>query len=197
MAYTIKYHYTSNTGKCRRVNQDNFLCVGRYLEHSNNGSEKIETGIAYSSEAPNFAVFDGMGGEERGEMAAYISAKELSEFEFGKDVKNDLIAFCKKANFEICRFTEEKGLTSMGTTAAVLKFTKSKIYLCNIGDSKIFYLSDGVLSQLSYDHIGLAAFGRKPPLSQRVEKSFRSTVNTQVFFSALQGAEQMRYAKSG
>lgn len=129
---------------------------------------KIECGSANSSTAPVFAVFDGMGGEERGEMAAYIATKELCGFRFGKNIKSDLICFCKQVNRRICQYADENELSSMGTTAALLKFAKDRIYLCNIGDSKIFRFSKGNLQQLSFDHVCSSASPEKPPLSQNL-----------------------------
>lgn len=168
MAYVINYHYVSHIGKHRKENQDNLLCNGQYLDCRNVGTVQIEQGSQISSKAPIFGVFDGMGGEECGEMASYIAAKELSEFVFDKNVKKGFDDFCKHANAMVCQHIAENNLVSMGTTAAILKFTKDKIYLCNIGDSKIFQLSDGSLKQISYDHVCISAFGKKPPLSQNI-----------------------------
>ena len=49
----------------------------------------------------------------------------------------------------------------------MLAFTGSGITLCNIGNSKVFRFCGGVLEQISKDHVAVAAFGVKPPLSQR------------------------------
>lgn len=168
MSYVIKYYYTSHIGKCRKVNQDNLYCNGNYLNYDNRGTDGILEGVLSPSSQAVFAVFDGMGGEECGEMAAYLAAKELSDFRFEKDAKQDFAIFCKCANTKICNYTDEHKLTSMGTTAAILKFAKHQIGLCNVGDSKIFQFSEGKLQQISYDHVGISAFGRKPPLSQNL-----------------------------
>ena len=56
----------------------------------------------------------------------------------------------------------------MGTTAAILAFTGNGVTLCNIGDSKIFRFCDGELEQISKDHVTVAAYGVKPPLSQNL-----------------------------
>jgi protein phosphatase len=56
----------------------------------------------------------------------------------------------------------------MGTTAAILLFSEKKIILCNIGDSKVFRISNRRIKQLSVDHIAAAAYGVKPPLSQHL-----------------------------
>ncbi|MCD8324017.1 MAG: serine/threonine-protein phosphatase [Clostridiales bacterium] len=113
-------------------------------------------------------VFDGMGGEECGEVAAWLAAKESSEVVIGDDPTEELSVLCRKANYEICRYAEQNGVLSMGTTAALLAFGKREIGLCNIGDSRIFRLRGSDLKQLSVDHVAVAAYGRKPPLSQNL-----------------------------
>ena len=164
----IRYFYTSHVGKCRKANQDNFFCNGHFLPSDNRGTDGICSGKVSAELGPVFAVFDGMGGEECGEMAAYLASKTMSEFSFGADMAEDLTAFCKQANEEICRCTRSHAITSMGTTAAILRFTPEKASLCNVGDSKIFLYTRDALTQLSYDHVGISVAGRKPPLTQNL-----------------------------
>jgi protein phosphatase len=56
----------------------------------------------------------------------------------------------------------------MGTTAAMLLFSKHNITLCNIGDSRIFRISENEMFQVSMDHVSIAPFGKKPFLSQNL-----------------------------
>ncbi len=164
----IEYFYTSNIGKCRKTNQDNFFCNGEMMDYKNEGTGKICSGNAFCEEEPVFCVFDGMGGEECGEMAAYLAAEEMKNSDFSDGMENGFRSFCRNANLKICQKTEELEITSMGTTAAIIRFAKEESGLCNIGDSKIFLLSDGELSQISFDHVGISAFGKKPPLLQNL-----------------------------
>ena len=164
----IRYFYTSHVGKCRKANQDNFYCNGAYMPSENSGTEGILTGKVKPEENPVFAVFDGMGGEECGEMAAFLATKTMAEHCFKEDMAADLLKFCKQANEAICAHTRTHTITSMGTTAAILRFTPQKAGLCDVGDSKIYLYADGKLSQLSYDHVGISVGGRKPPLTQNL-----------------------------
>lgn len=168
MSYKINYYCASKIGNCRRTNQDNFICDRVYLDCYNMGTEKTICGTFDSKNTSVFGVFDGMGGEEQGEMAAYIAAKKLADFVFDKEPEQGFVEYSRLANKEICTYIEQHSLTSMGTTSAILSFSKAKIYLCNIGDSKIFRFSDGVLRQISYDHVSVSAYGTKPPLSQNL-----------------------------
>jgi len=169
MAYQVEYFCVSHKGKCRKINQDNFICNGEYLHYKNEGTSKILHGEIRIKDISVFGVFDGMGGEECGEMAAYLAAKRMYSYEFGKrDPESELLSYCRTANNDICHFTKEQNLTSMGTTAAILLFDRKKIYLCNIGDSKVFCLSKGRMQQISYDHVSRVSFGQKPSLIQNL-----------------------------
>lgn len=168
MAYKATYFCISHIGKCRKVNQDNFICNGEFMHHQNKGTEKVLKGEVEVTSMPLFGIFDGMGGEECGEMAAYLAAEEASLLKPDGEPESMLSAYCQRANQSICKYTKEQKLTSMGTTAAMLWLHKKKIYLCNIGDSKIFQLSKRELQQISFDHVSIAVSGKKPPLTQNL-----------------------------
>ena len=167
MSYSIRYYSVSHIGKCRKNNQDNLFSDGLYLECENEGTVGIVSGTVSSRDEPIFGVFDGMGGEECGEVAAYIAARSFAEFTFEKkDVTEGSLELLSAANRAICAYAKEHGISSMGTTAAALKLTHKRICLSNIGDSKVFVLSRGILTQISEDHTAPTPFGKKPPLSQ-------------------------------
>ena len=166
MRYKIRYWCISHVGKIRETNQDNFICDGAYFKNATDNKELYLRGAKEAEKMPLFGIFDGMGGEAFGEVASFIAAKNATTIRFGKDPLADLDAFCRQANAEICDFAEKQRVNAMGTTAAMLAFSKKGVTLCNIGDSKIFFLSGGLLQQISKDHLAPAAFGKKPPLSQ-------------------------------
>ena len=100
MAYQIEYAYTCHIGKIRNNNEDNFWCCGDSLEAQNQGMSHIRSGYMKQSEYPLLAVFDGMGGESCGEMAAFLAAEACGEhFKTAKDgIRNDPEEFLN----EIC-----------------------------------------------------------------------------------------------
>lgn len=168
MRYNIHFACISHIGKIRSINQDNFICNGTFAETNGNSMECPLCGTKRSDETPVFGIFDGMGGEECGEVASFIAAKLASSFVIGKDIIADLAQFCQKANQEICDYAEANKVSAMGTTAAMLVFAAKEVVLCNIGDSKVFRMCDGMLEQISKDHVSVSAFGVKPPLSQNL-----------------------------
>lgn len=173
MIYRIKYAYTSHMGKIRANNEDNFWCGGEYLPAENQGLGVVKTGEALSSEMPALAVFDGMGGESCGEMAAFLAAEELGRYhaEHKKDMMREPGQFlqeaCREMNEAICRYCHEQKIYSMGTTLAMMQFAQGGMYACNLGDSRIYQSGkNGKLRRVSTDHvIGGTVFG-KAPLTQ-------------------------------
>lgn len=168
LKYNIHYFCNSHIGKCRTINQDNFICDGAYWNTEDDQLRLPLRGTIDNSYHPLFGVFDGMGGEEQGEVAALIAAKCASQLYIGNQSSVDLVEFCKQANQKICEYATKNNIVSMGTTAALLLFSEKDIFLCNIGDSKIFRYSSEELEQISFDHYAVTVHGLKPPLSQNL-----------------------------
>lgn len=172
MAYQIEYAYTCHIGKIRNNNEDNFWCCGDSLEAQNQGMSHIRSGYMKQSEYPLLAVFDGMGGESCGEMAAFLAAEGCGEhFKTAKDgIRNDpeefLNEICESMNQAICDYGRTNKINSMGTTAALLAFAEDAVYSCNLGDSRIYKSDREKFYQISQDHVlGRSLFG-KAPLTQ-------------------------------
>ena len=172
MAYQIEYAYTCHIGKIRNNNEDNFWCCGDSLEAQNQGMSHIRSGYMKQSEYPLLAVFDGMGGESCGEMAAFLAAEACGEhFKTAKDgIRNDpeefLNEICESMNQAICDYGRTNKINSMGTTAALLAFAEDAVYSCNLGDSRIYKSDREKFYQISQDHfLGRSLFG-KAPLTQ-------------------------------
>lgn len=142
MCYDIEFSCISNIGNVRRINQDNFICNNQYIKEGNLQREIKMSGNNNSKRYTLFGIFDGMGGEERGEVASYIAAKEAYHINYQKDSCFTLENYCKEANKKICKYAKENNVFAMGTTAAMLLFYKDEVTLCNIGDSKIFHFTN-------------------------------------------------------
>lgn len=168
MQYKISYWCVSHIGNIRKMNQDNFICDGHFMEVNDENIKFPLSGVRVSKDGSLFGIFDGMGGEECGEIASYIAAKDAADLQIGKDAIAVLSQFCQKANTDICDYANANGVFSMGTTAAMLAFTRNGITLCNLGDSKIFRFFDGILEQISEDHVMASVYGMKPPLLQNL-----------------------------
>lgn len=150
------------------MNQDNFSCMGIHLNEQQSGVDLPIVGRVKPGPEVVMGVFDGMGGEECGEVASWIAADCARDFVMVGNPCDDLLCFCEEANARICEYADAHGVSVMGTTAAILAFTQDQITLCNIGDSRIYRFSQGQLEQISVDHVGMAPYGRKAPLSQNL-----------------------------
>ena len=166
MEYKVCYSYGSDKGLKRSINQDNLIADCKYL---NKGTERVLSGrVERIIRRPLLlGVFDGMGGEQNGEDASFIAAESASRWNRVAYPDDKLEKLILAANKEICRFADEQGLQSVGTTAAMLIFTQEDIIVSNIGDSKIFYMDGDRLCQVSEDDVfpPRKGFG-KPPLMQ-------------------------------
>ena len=106
-----------------------------------------------------FIVADGMGGHAAGEvaseMAVQIVLRELSEVKEleGNGVEQRVAKALKTANRAIHERTlVEVDKQGMGTTASVLIMSGRRYLIGQVGDSRVYLLRDGALSQVTKDH---------------------------------------------
>jgi len=169
MSYLIEYSVLCNTGLVREKNQDNFWCMGKFLQIENDGLHETITGTADIKDNPAFAIFDGMGGEQHGEVAAFIAADSFSAA-YGEISNNNdelfLIDACRNMNNAVCTYIKKQQIQSSGSTVAILLFSKKGIYICNIGDSRVYQFSDNDMTQISHDHTESGIKEGKSPLTQ-------------------------------
>ena len=117
MAYQIEYAYTCHIGKIRNNNEDNFWCCGDSLEAQNQGMSHIRSGRMKQSEYPLLAVFDGMGGESCGEMAAFLAAESCGEHykttkeAIRQEPEDFLKDLCETMNQAICDYGRENRIS--------------------------------------------------------------------------------------
>ena len=154
----IKYYAISDCGKVRRDNQDRFLLPD---------SEKQENTVRCQSTdtSATLAVFDGMGGESYGEMAAFI-AQKVSEAILEKYPGCNLKKLLIEVNTQICKYMSENDIKSMGTTAVILRIKEDSVEISNVGDSRAYRISNNNIEQISKDHA--MEIGSKRVLTQNL-----------------------------
>ena len=106
-----------------------------------------------------FVVADGMGGHAAGEvaseMAVQIVSRQLLTIASVIDphAQETLAQALRDANRAIYdRMLAEVDKQGMGTTASVLALSDNHFLIGQIGDSRVYLLRDGALSQLTKDH---------------------------------------------
>lgn len=121
---------------------------------------------AYFANPPVFVVADGMGGHDRGDVASGIVVEEFARLvSDGYDAERGAEAIAstlQAVQDRILAYDAEQRAGgahesfSAGTTAVVALLVDSDIgprwLLANVGDSRIYRFTDGVLEQVSVDH---------------------------------------------
>ncbi len=175
MAYFLRAALTSHAGLVRGNHEDNFLFYGLSLRAENRALPHPLCRESATDTLHSFAVFDGMGGQACGEEAACAAARESFLALRGKRgiSHEDLEQAVQSINLAVFRRGQELCAASMGTTLALLCLEGELGWVCNVGDSRIFLLRDGILHTLSRDHTDEEALRergirRKPRLTQYV-----------------------------
>src|SRR4051812_22889688 len=118
---------------------------------------------------PLFAVADGMGGAQAGELASLLAANALRERpdrEAGGEAQ--VIELVQEANRRVHqRALDDASASGMGTTMTVALFGEDdgSVTIGHVGDSRAYILRDGRLEQLTDDHSLVAELVRRGELS--------------------------------
>lgn len=139
----------TDAGRVRDNNEDNYYLCGQYREDPNVGHAEAVFGGA--GRHVLVAVADGMGGEDHGEVASLCVVRHLRPSTIGQ-VREMAINSVRAANQEICRRIVENDGSRMGSTLAALYIDAGQAVCCNVGDSRVYHMRDGQLTQLSTDH---------------------------------------------
>ena len=107
-------------------------------------------------------VADGMGGHKAGEIAsstAIACVKKFLESNANLNISDEeaMAGFLAKAaeyaNRELFRMAaEDESLSGMGTTLTMCGFMGKKLCFAHVGDSRLYVVRKGELTQLSEDH---------------------------------------------
>jgi PPM family protein phosphatase len=143
----------SDTGRRRRRNEDQYVCV-----------------------PPLFAVADGMGGAQAGEIASGLAAAVLNEGapdgkteERGEERVAWLIQEANRRVFQ--RSSEDEATSGMGTTMTVALVDGDSIAFGHVGDSRAYRVRGEQLEQLTDDHSLVGELVRSGRLSPEEAES--------------------------
>jgi len=101
-------------------------------------------------------VADGIGGANAGERAAEVTVNTIFEHcrhASGKDVPAILEAALKEANQRVhAESRHDRRKSNMGSTAAVAAIADNRLYVANVGDSRIYLIRGTRVTRLTVDH---------------------------------------------
>jgi len=142
--------------------------VGQRVGETNAGRKRRRNEDAYVCDPPLFAVADGMGGAQAGELASSLAAAALKERGDGDGGGEERVAeLIQEANRRVHqRALNDESVSGMGTTMTVALFhADGSISLGHVGDSRAYLLRDANLEQLTDDHSLVAELVRRGELS--------------------------------
>lgn len=131
MLRIAEYAFKTDTGRQRRANED-----------------------SYFAQEPIFAVADGMGGAQAGEVASRMAAGAFEPGLPGEgSPERRLEKVFHEANGEIHELSErDADRAGMGTTLTAAYVEGDKVSIGHVGDSRAYLLRDGRLRRLTSDH---------------------------------------------
>lgn len=102
---------------------------------------------------PLFAVADGMGGHEAGEVASEITINTLNDLAPQSADAEALARAVVAANLNVIKAPSQGvGREGMGTTLTAAILEKERLVIAQVGDSRAYLLHNGSLQHLTRDH---------------------------------------------
>lgn len=128
--------------------------IGAYARASDTGRKRRRNEDSYVVAPPLFAVADGMGGAQAGEVASKLAAAALEETDPGALAGPErLISLIQEANRRVYeRASSDPATSGMGTTMTVALVEGEGVTIGHVGDSRAYLVREGRLEQLTEDH---------------------------------------------
>jgi serine/threonine protein phosphatase PrpC len=130
------------------------LRVVEEAHRTDTGRQRHANEDAYFADAPLFAVADGMGGAQAGEVASKIAADAFGDSDDrGEAPEGYLRRVARTANDRIHELAErDSSRSGMGTTLTAALLGDDEVGLAHVGDSRAYVFRDGDLKRLTSDH---------------------------------------------
>jgi PPM family protein phosphatase len=132
------------------------LTVAEEAHKTDTGRQRHANEDSYFARAPLFAVADGMGGAQAGEVASRIAAgafEKRSQVSEGEPAEGQLEEIAQAANRQIHQLAQEdSSRAGMGTTLTSALVRGDEVSFGHVGDSRAYVLRDGKLKRLTKDH---------------------------------------------
>lgn len=128
--------------------------IGRVRAH--NQDYLYASSVPVGDLANLYLVADGMGGHRAGDYASRFLVEQLVRF-FAQNRGDDPVDLIRRGIGEINRALYDKSLSraelaGMGTTLVAATIKKDRLFIANVGDSRLYISRNGELSQITKDH---------------------------------------------
>jgi PPM family protein phosphatase len=143
------------------------VSLGAVGKDTNPGRKRRRNEDAYVIQPPLFAVADGMGGAQAGEIASRLAADALREVAGDGDGEERVASLVREANRRVYeRSRTDSSASGMGTTVTAALLEGDLVRIGHVGDSRAYLIRNGLLEQLTKDHSLVAELMRDGKLSQ-------------------------------
>jgi protein phosphatase len=127
--------------------------IGRVGAVTDPGRTRRHNEDSYVIEPPLFAIADGMGGAQAGEVASRLATAALKEAGAdggGEKRISDLIQEANRRVYD--RSSSDPNTSGMGTTITVALVEEDHVAFGHVGDSRAYLIRDAQMEQLTEDH---------------------------------------------
>ena len=142
--------------------------LGRSAAATDPGRKRRHNEDSYVCEPPLFAVADGIGGAQAGEVASGLAAATLRDDSGDGDGDGGgrVDALIQEANRRVYqRQSTDDAYSGMGTTMTAALVEGDRVWFGHVGDSRAYRVRDGSMEQLTEDHSLVAELVRSGRLS--------------------------------
>jgi serine/threonine protein phosphatase PrpC len=146
--------------------------IGQRAVVTDTGRRRRRNEDAYVLRPPLFAVADGMGGAQAGEIASRLATEALDDSPGGGSAEErvrDLVQAANRRVYE--RSSEDAAVSGMGTTITVALVEDSLVTIGHVGDSRAYLSREASLEQLTDDHSLVGELLRSGKLSPEEAES--------------------------
>ena len=130
------------------------MTIASYARASDTGKKRRRNEDSYVVAPPLFAVADGMGGAQAGEVASKLAAAALEDTDSGSSSGQERVVYLiQEANRRVyARANTDPATSGMGTTMTVALVEGQVVTIGHVGDSRAYLVRAGRLEQLTEDH---------------------------------------------
>ncbi len=164
---------------------EGFLYVDGALTHQGAVRDHNEDCFITMAEVGVWAVADGMGGHQAGDVASRLIVEEIASLGLpvsALDQRMRLLERVDRANLRILAHAEHLQLSTVGSTLASLLIYGHEFACIWAGDSRVYLLRKGLIYRLTTDHSEVARLIARGELT---EDEARNSPNRNVITKAI------------
>jgi PPM family protein phosphatase len=127
--------------------------IGRVAAVTDPGRTRRHNEDSYVIDPPLFAIADGMGGAQAGEVASRLATAALKDGGANGGGERRIADLIQEANRRVYdRSSNDPNTSGMGTTITVALVEDDQVAFGHVGDSRAYLIRDAQMEQLTEDH---------------------------------------------